>query len=638
MATPSDLGSPDPIPRPQPKPRARKSGSNGNKPMLVDNLPSELVCPICADILDNPMLLSCCGIELCGSCVAKIKDSRLQTGNSCPYCGHKYFETMLNKRIQREVNEAKVPCPNRSLGCTWIGEFSRRESHIDLTNSLQDGGCQYQSVPCKYEECETTPQRRSINQHETNECDFRPYACHYCSKYKSSYTQVVNQHFPSCDEYPVDCPNECSIDCIPRSLLKAHLKDECPLEEASCDYVSVGCSVRRKREEMYRHLETASQYHNSLLLKEFVQVKADLLKHNQEYEIEREQVRAKNKDLSSRITLAEVQNSVVNEETDKRVCDIKVEFELLKEENKMLKEQISLLKSERLRPLDSKGSLDQFATKLETVERGTVDSTKNQSQNQLGELKNEYERQSRVLTVVDRRIDNFERHRATVDSEVGSIKRELAGVRPIIEGLMVSVQQLEHSVPRLKKQEGISSEYIVTLQKGLHAVKDNISYIEDWISPRPPFAFTFSCVSDHKKKKTAFVSPPFYTRVRGYKMCVRVDVGAADGTHVGVYCCIMRGEHDEHLTWPFRGVIHIRLQNHLGIHNHFNQAIRYDKSTGENQSGRVKTGHKNYLHGYAKFISQEELDLNSRQDRQYLKGDALDFEVTKVEEHTGAVM
>lgn len=633
MATPSDLSSPEPNPRPQPKPRARKSNSNGNRPVDDDSLPVELVCPICADMLDSPMLLSCCGIDLCGSCVTKIKDSPLQTGNLCPYCG-KQFDTMLNKRIQRKVNETKVPCTNRSLGCTWIGEFSKRESHIDSSNSLQGGGCPYQSMPCRYEGCEVTPQRRSIHHHETNECDFRPYSCHYCSKYSSTYTQVVSQHFPSCDEYPVDCPNECSIDCIPRGLLKAHLETECPLEESSCDYVSVGCSVRRKREEMRRHLETSSQYHNSLLLKEFVQMKADVLKHNKEYEIERDQVRAKNKDLSSQVTLAEVQNSVVSEETDKKVTDLKAELDLLKDENQMLKEQISVLKSDRLPRLGSNGSLDQFATKLESVEGKIADLSRNQSQNELGNLKNEIERQSRVLTVVDRRVGNFEQHRATVDSELGGIKKELSSLRPSIEGLTVSVQLLEDSIPHLKKQEGIQTEYIVSLQKGISAVKENISYIEEWMSPRPPFAFTFGRFSDHKKNKTAFVSPPFYTRVRGYKMCVRVDVGAVGGTYVGVYCCIMRGEHDEHLAWPFRGVVHIRLQNHLGDHNHFNQAIRYDRSTGDNQSGRVKTGDKNYLHGYAKFISQEELHIHSRQDRQFLKGDALDFEVTKVEEHT----
>ena len=45
-------------------------------------------------------------------------------------------------------------------------------------------------------------------------------------------------------------------------------------------------------------------------------------------------------------------------------------------------------------------------------------------------------------------------------------------------------------------------------------------------------------------------------------MCLRVDAnGNKDGagTHVSVSVNLMRGEHDDKLTWPFRGDITIKL-------------------------------------------------------------------------------
>ena len=35
------------------------------------------------------------------------------------------------------------------------------------------------------------------------------------------------------------------------------------------------------------------------------------------------------------------------------------------------------------------------------------------------------------------------------------------------------------------------------------------------------------------------------------------------GTHVSVFTCLMRGEFDSHLKWPFRGDITIQLLNQL---------------------------------------------------------------------------
>ena len=69
---------------------------------------------------------------------------------------------------------------------------------------------------------------------------------------------------------------------------------------------------------------------------------------------------------------------------------------------------------------------------------------------------------------------------------------------------------------------------------------------------------------ERKKNDTIWYSRPFYTAMGGYKMCLSVHAnghGAGKGTHVSVHICLMSGEFDSHLRWPFRGTVTIQLVN-----------------------------------------------------------------------------
>ncbi len=49
-------------------------------------------------------------------------------------------------------------------------------------------------------------------------------------------------------------------------------------------------------------------------------------------------------------------------------------------------------------------------------------------------------------------------------------------------------------------------------------------------------------------------------------MRLRVDAngdGNGKGTHVSVYICLMRGDNDDNLKWPFKGTIEVSLLNQL---------------------------------------------------------------------------
>ena len=73
-------------------------------------------------------------------------------------------------------------------------------------------------------------------------------------------------------------------------------------------------------------------------------------------------------------------------------------------------------------------------------------------------------------------------------------------------------------------------------------------------------------VTEFKDKKENNVeewySIPFYSHNEGYKMCLLVDApgyGDSRGTHLSASLFLMKGPHDNELTWPMRGEFEIKL-------------------------------------------------------------------------------
>ena len=63
----------------------------------------------------------------------------------------------------------------------------------------------------------------------------------------------------------------------------------------------------------------------------------------------------------------------------------------------------------------------------------------------------------------------------------------------------------------------------------------------------------------HKRGGDMWYSPPVYTHHEGYKICLGVSANgerSGKGNHIKVAVYFMRGEFDDSLEWPFRGIIH----------------------------------------------------------------------------------
>ena len=147
--------------------------------------------------------------------------------------------------------------------------------------------------------------------------------------------------------------------------------------------------------------------------------------------------------------------------------------------------------------------------------------------------------------------------------------------------------------------------------------------------PLGPPVLTMTGLQQHKKDVDIWYSPPVYTHHQGYSICLRVDAngyGSGRGTHVSVHVYFMKGEFDDSLKWPFRGVISFRLLNQLKGVDHKTLSAIYDDKIEDKFCSRVTERERSeYGMGQSNFILHTELEPK------YLRNDTFLFQVHKVE-------
>ena len=154
---------------------------------------------------------------------------------------------------------------------------------------------------------------------------------------------------------------------------------------------------------------------------------------------------------------------------------------------------------------------------------------------------------------------------------IASHKMELATLQLTIKKLENEVEQEQHSIDSLSRSvnelEGVVAQ-LRRIQDQAKASKDiytaTIKEVQALPIPQdigiscPPVTFTINNFKKRKGTNDHWLSPPFYTHVGGYKMCLSVfpnGHSCVRGEFVSVSIHFMTGEFDDHLTWPFPGGI-----------------------------------------------------------------------------------
>ena len=143
-----------------------------------------------------------------------------------------------------------------------------------------------------------------------------------------------------------------------------------------------------------------------------------------------------------------------------------------------------------------------------------------------------------------------------------------------------------------------------------------------------PVRFKMNNFRQLRRNDDTWDSPPFYTHDQGYKMCLEVEPnGSGDGygTHLSVFVCLMKGEFDSMLNWPFRGVVTYKLlDQRLG--RHVTDVLEFDDSS-DDCAERVFSDDTGPGWGCDTFKEYKYLPPN------FLHNDCLQFEVAEVEVH-----
>ena len=217
---------------------------------------------------------------------------------------------------------------------------------------------------------------------------------------------------------------------------------------------------------------------------------------------------------------------------------------------------------------------------------------------------------------LDSRMEQEQRQRRNeLDSRMEQEQKERHDeLNKTLEDIMLQLSEYDRQTA-----EG----HISRLQKRQNVILTHLKLIPWPHEDILPFEFEMKDFETHKKDGDLWYSPPFYTDINGYKMCIRVKAKGKARKYVSVSVFLMAGVADDYLKWPFREDIKIELINQAsssyGRRNHV-------QSTVLKSIQRVTTVEMSKVGlRIVRFISHNKLKFNGTH---YLKNDKLKFRVS----------
>ena len=164
-------------------------------------------------------------------------------------------------------------------------------------------------------------------------------------------------------------------------------------------------------------------------------------------------------------------------------------------------------------------------------------------------------------------------------------------------------------------------------QGAIHSLKEEVAYLQSQLQDQ--FTFKLEKYSENKCRNSRVYSPPFYSSPGGYKMCLSVFAngnGRSRDKDVSVFIHLMCGKNDDHLAWPFTGIIDVALLNQIEDDNHRYRSVKFARNeSGQRVDQSSSTG---IGFGWIAFLPHSQLNYNESENRQYLQDDTLYFRVT----------
>ena len=246
-------------------------------------------CSICLSIVDEPVICGRtegCATLYCSRCMSKA----LETKKQCPFCSHPITgKPQKSLQLKNSIQKLDVHCIHADLNgdktgeggqkrkaeavdptvCSWRGKYSELATHLG-------NDCPGTEVSCSNAGCPAMVPRGRLEEHGA-ECSFRREPCEHCGELalRSAMAKHIDEN---CQRAPVRCVCGSSV---PRSAFAAH-EVSCPEVACGCQYADLGCGERIKRKDLMKHMESAAEAHNALLLREVVGLRGALVDQKQQ--------------------------------------------------------------------------------------------------------------------------------------------------------------------------------------------------------------------------------------------------------------------------------------------------------------------------------------------------------------------
>ncbi|KAI6210423.1 Trf-1 [Aphelenchoides besseyi] len=213
--------------------------------IFVGDVPPELECKVCSQVLRIPQKLPC-GHLFCLSCCQDISE--------CLVCGKKFDAKSLreDKPTARQIQQLPVKCSFSDNGCEWQGVLKELKAHAVA--------CEFADTICP-RGCGEVFARKDESTHLTM-CSRKTVLCVNCGKEVSE--RSMKTHLKVCPSMIIDCPNRCGLMQKPRSEIHEHL-ESCPKNGSVCPFGEFGCDYTDGRENLQQHIKSELTAHLGLL-------------------------------------------------------------------------------------------------------------------------------------------------------------------------------------------------------------------------------------------------------------------------------------------------------------------------------------------------------------------------------------
>ena len=242
---------------------------------FVTSPPARCICKLCNRVVCEAYQHNSigCGNVFCKDCVDQHKKNF--AWNPCPSCRVAFSEnnTVKDARMDNEVNDFDTKCLNKDQGCKWKAKLKYINNHLDV--------CLYHNVECT-RGCNGMIQRGHLDRHLTKECPKRSHECSHCHEVGEHQYITGPGHLDICSAAPVPC--SICMKNVKRKMMYTH-KIECRLEPVPCQYQSVGCTARPRRQDIPQHNLEAMSDHLQLAVQAITQQRTEIAQLRREQQV-----------------------------------------------------------------------------------------------------------------------------------------------------------------------------------------------------------------------------------------------------------------------------------------------------------------------------------------------------------------